>query len=249
MSNAPISGETVLKGIFSGPICGLRLSSPSKSGFTNERGEFEYRRGEAVTFFIGGIVLGTAAGAPRVNLAQLVNSVDGKIDRLHGPTITNLARLVQSLDRQGNIETGVTIAPATHDLLGPMFVNWALSEADFATDPAICGIFEKLNAAPGVFTANQPRSLRSGAAARNELRRNIRGIIKATEVRIPMRDGSYVCADIFRPADNGEYPIIMSKGFYGKKFPSRMHLQRSGSRGQGSAGRSLFLGQPRWTAI
>ncbi len=218
MSNALFSSETVLTGIFSGPICGLKYASPSRSGFTNERGEFQYSAGEGVTFFLGGIVLGTAAGAPRANLAGLVNSVDGRIDRLHVPAITNLARLVQSLDSHGNIESGVAIAPAIHHLLGPMFVNWALSETDFAADPTVCKIFDTLNAAPGVFTANQPRRLRNGAAARNELRRNIRGIIKQTEVRIPMRDGSYVCADIFRPADEGHYPVIMSKGFYGKSF-------------------------------
>ena len=40
MSIAPIFGETVLTGIFSGPICGLKYASPSRSGFTNERGEF-----------------------------------------------------------------------------------------------------------------------------------------------------------------------------------------------------------------
>jgi predicted acyl esterase len=220
MDNAQtVSGsDNVLTGIFTGPICGLKYSSPSQSNFTNERGEFAYCAGEAVTFFVGEIVLGTAAGAPRINLAQLVNSVDGKIDRLHVSAVTNLARLVQSLDTQGNIETGVTIDPAVHDLLGPMFVNWALNEADFTADPAICGIFDKLNAAPGIFSSNTPRQLRSGPAARNELRRNIRGIVKHTEVRIPMRDGSYVCADIFRPSDDGHYPIIMSKGFYGKSF-------------------------------
>ena len=220
MNNAQaVNGsDNVLTGIFTGPICGLRYSSPSQSDFTNQRGEFAYRVGEAVTFSVGGIVLGTVVGAPRINLAQLVDSVDGKIDRLHVPAVTNLARLVQSLDKQGAIETGVTIDPAVHDLLGPMFVNWALSESDFAADPTICGIFETLNAAADAFTANHPRTLRSGAAARNELRRNIRGIIKATEVRIPMRDGSYVCADIFRPTEDGNYPIIMSKGFYGKSF-------------------------------
>ena len=157
MSYAPIARETVLTGIFSGPICGLKYASPSQSGFTNERGEFEYRAGEAVTFFIGGIVLGAAAGAPRINLAHLVNSVDGKIDRLHVPAITNLARLVQSLDQDGNIETGVTIAPAVHDLIGPKFIDYNQSEADFAAAPAICGILEVLNAAPGVFTAIRPR--------------------------------------------------------------------------------------------
>ena len=210
--------EQILTGVFAGPICGIKYSSPSCSGMTNERGEFEYRAGEALAFFVGGLVLGSAPGASSVNIAHLVNGVAGKIDKLHDRVVTNLARLVQSLDRDGHIETGVTIAPAVHDLLGPMVLNFNQSEADFAKDPAVCAIFDALNAAPDIFTANQPRQIRSGAAARNELRRNIRGIIKTSEVRIPLRDGSYVCADVFRPAGGGHYPIIMSKGFYGKSF-------------------------------
>ena len=212
------AGENIATGILAGPICGLKYRSPSQSGFTGDRGEFEYRAGEAVTFFVGGLVLGAAAGAPRINLAQLVNRVDGKIDRLHDPVVTNLARLVLSLGSDGDLEAGVAIAPAAHDLIGPMFLDYNQSEADFAAAPAVCGLFDRLNAAPDIFTANRPRALLSAAAARNELRRNIRGISKRTEVRIPLRDGSYVCADVFRPAEAGQYPIIMSKGFYGKSF-------------------------------
>ena len=208
----------VLIGILAGPICGLKYRSPTMTGFTNERGEFAYRKSEAVSFLVGGLVIGSVPGAARVNLAQLVRRVAGKIDKLHDPAATNLARLVQALDRDGDIETGVTIAPIVHDLFGPGFINFSQPEADFAADPAVIGLLEKLNSAPGAFTANKPRKLRNPAAARNELRRNIRGIIKLTDVRIPLRDGSYVCADIFRPAGDSQYPVIMSLGFYGKSF-------------------------------
>src|SRR5258708_12729149 len=88
----------------------------------------------------------------------------------------------------------------------------------FASDPMVTELLRKLNATPEVFTANKPRALRNAAAARNELRRNIRGIIKTTDVKIPLRDGSYVCADVFRPADDDQYPVVMSQGFYGKSF-------------------------------
>ncbi|MEY2926399.1 MAG: hypothetical protein RL367_876 [Pseudomonadota bacterium] len=174
--------------------------------------------GETVTFLVGGLVLGTVTGGPRVNLAQLAARVGGRIDKLHDPVATNLARLVQSLDRQGRIEGGVSIAPVLHALVGPVPIMFGQPEAGFAADPAVVALLEKLNATPGVFIANTPRTLRDGASARNELRRNIRGIIKQTDVRVPLRDGSYVCADVFRPADSGTYPVIMAKGFYGKAF-------------------------------
>ncbi len=221
-------GETggVATGIFAGPICGLRYQTPTQTGVTNERGEFRYVAGEAVTFLVGRLTLGTAPGAARVNLAELVNRVAGKIDRLHDPLITNLARLMQSLDQEGSREGGVRIAPVVHDLVGPLVLNFNQPEdnaagaagGSFASDPAVMRLFDTLNATPGVFTANTPRRLRGAQAARNELRRNIRGIIKATDVKIPLRDGSYVYGDVFRPAGDGQYPVVMNKGFYGKSF-------------------------------
>lgn len=218
-------------GIFAGPIAGLKYQTPTRTGFTNPGGEFSYRRGEAVTFLVGGLVFGTVEGAPEVNLAQLVNRVAGNIDKLHDPLVTNLARLVQTLDHDGSGEAGVTIAPAVHDLVGPMVLNFNQHDGDapvaeaaagvgggFANDPMVRALLDKLNAAAGVFGARVPRRLRSAAAARNELRRNIRGIVKMSDVKVPLRDGSFVYADVFRPAQAGRHPVVMAKGFYGKAF-------------------------------
>ncbi len=44
-------------------------------------------------------------------------------------------------------------------------------------------------------------------------------IIAQKNVRIPMRDGSYVVADIFRPDAVGRFPVIMSMGPYPKDIP------------------------------
>ena len=233
MNPEKMSAETTGRatGHVAGPICGLKYQTPTRSGLTGPRGEFQYEAGEAVTFLVGGLVLGTVEGAPRVTLAQLVNRVAGKIEKLHDPIVTNLARLVQTLDQDGRVEAGVTIAPIVHDLVAPMVLNFAQSDVEaphgvdtppgagvFASDPLVKGLLARLNETPGVFTANTPRRLRSAAAARNELRRNIRGIVKMTDVEVPLRDGSFVYADVFRPAQDGQYPVVMAKGFYGKAF-------------------------------
>ncbi len=210
--------DEILVGHLAGPIFGLKYRSPTRSGLTGERGEFVYRAGESVAFLVGGLVLGVVRAAPRVNLAQLVNRTAGSLDKLHDPGVTNLARLIQALDRDGDPANGVAIAPVVHELVGSGFINFTQPEADFVADPAVVALLAMLNAAPGVFNANQPRELRNAAAARNELRRNIRGIVKMTDVRIPLRDGAYVFADVFRPADEGRHPVVMSKGFYGKAF-------------------------------
>ncbi|RFA18834.1 CocE/NonD family hydrolase [Subtercola boreus] len=241
-----LHSTTLQTGVVAGPIAGLKYATPTRSGLTNERGEYCYLPHESVVFSVGGIVLGSVPGSPRVTLAQLVDRNDGKLDRLHDPMVTNLARFVQTLDDDGDYENGTRIAPAVHDLIGPAVLNFNQAATDaadlregdnhsgggtaamvafstdqtisFATDPTVLAVLETLNAADGVFTANTPRKLRNGAAARNELRRNIRGILKLTDVRIPTRDGSYVCADVFLPDDGLQHPVIMNQGFYGKGF-------------------------------
>jgi predicted acyl esterase len=227
MSNSRVPAQSpVLTGVFAGPIAGLKYQTPTLSGVTNDSGAFQYRADEAITFLVGGIVLGATEAAPRLNLAQLANRVDGKVDRLLDPSVTNLARFVHTLNQAGSIESGVTIAPVVHELIGSAPINFSppvmpmgqSGAGDFANDPVLRQILETLNATPGVFTDKTPRTLCDAATSRNELRRNIRGIIKMTDVRIPLRDGSYVCADVFRPAAAGRYPIVMSKGFYGKSF-------------------------------
>jgi uncharacterized protein len=205
-------------GRFAGPIAGLAFHSASGRGLTNARGEFIYVDGEAVTFSIGHLVLGSTRGAAWVNLSNLANRVAGNIDRLHDPAITNLARLVFSLGKSQDLDGSVELKKETHDLVSPAFINFNLPEAAFGNDANVVALLEKLNASGQAFTDVSPRGLMDGATARNELRRNIRGIIKHTNVRIPTRDGSYVCADVFRPAADGPHPVVMSKGFYGKAF-------------------------------
>ena len=259
-------------GVVAGPIRGLKYETPTHSGITDEHGQFKYRPGDAVTFLIGQLVLGSVTGASRVNLAQLVPRADGKIDRLHDPIVTNLARLVQTLDQDGSVENGVTIAPVVHDLVALAALNFNQADADaaesaaastaggsdsrhmvsfagdqtvvFAADPMVTGLLEQLNATPGIFTASTPRALRSAAAARNELRRNIRGIVKMTDVEIPLRDGSYVCADVFRPADDGQYPVVMNKGFYGKSFDHGVVVDDKDARAKEELEDRYFSGNP-----
>ena len=36
-------------GVFAGPVIDLKFQTPSRTGITNQRGEFEYGKGEAVT--------------------------------------------------------------------------------------------------------------------------------------------------------------------------------------------------------
>src|SRR3990170_6856762 len=71
----PQSGAT-RTGVFAGPIIGLKYQTPTLSGVTNEKGQFQCRDGEVVVFSVGGIVLGNSpCSSERVTLAHLIPRV------------------------------------------------------------------------------------------------------------------------------------------------------------------------------
>jgi uncharacterized protein len=216
-----------LTGVFAGPIAGLKYQTPSGSGLTNQRGEFHYCKGERVTFLVGSTSIGSAVGAPRVNLAQLVGRVDGNVQKLLDPGLTNIARFICTLDKNGDLDGGIEIASEVHEILDGRTINFRHDVVfagpvpdqirDFQEDPDIGRLFEDL-ARRGAFSDRTPRRLSSAAAARNEVRRHILGILRFRDVRIPLRNGSYVYADVFRPAKEGRFPVVMNCGVYGRAF-------------------------------
>jgi putative CocE/NonD family hydrolase len=89
-------------------------------------------------------------------------------------------------------------------------INFDQDEDTFTADSSVTALFEDLNL-----------TLRTPAQARNHLRRTLYGIRETTDVKVPMRDGSYILADIFRPIDLGDpdkYPVVADLGGYGKMF-------------------------------
>jgi putative CocE/NonD family hydrolase len=219
--------STLQTGIFSGPVAGLRYQTPTLSGLTNDKGEFHYQNGERIAFLVGNTSIGSAMGAPRINLAEIVSRVDGNIHKLLDAGLTNIARLLCSLDRSGNLDGGITIDPAVHDVVGKHRINFRhdISFAglaldlvlEFEQDPLIATLLAELSVA-GVFTDRTPRQLCHAATARNEVRRHILGIQRFKDVKIPLQNGLFVYADVFRPAKEGKFPVIMNCGPYGRAF-------------------------------
>jgi uncharacterized protein len=214
-------------GILSGPIAGLRYQTPSVSGLTDVKGQFQYRPGERVAFLVGSTAIGSAVGAPRINLAEIVSRVDGNLHKLLDAGLTNIARFLCSLDSEGNLNGGISIAPLVHDIIGKRRINFRhdISFAgfdrdltrEFEQDPLIATLLEELSAA-GAFTERTPRRLCTAATARNEVRRHILGIQRFKDVKVPLQNGLYVVADVFRPAKEGQFPVIMNCGPYGRAF-------------------------------
>ncbi len=218
----------IRQGRFAGPVAGLRFETPTCAGVTDSGGTFEFRDGEVVTFSVGAVVVGAARGKERLTVADIVARVDGRLDKLADPGLTNIARFLQTLDAGGNPDDGITLTPEIHQLVGdrPIDFRYRLMSlpggpADpvqaFTEDPVVAELLADLNQ-KNVFTDSGPRRLRSAAAARNELRRNILGIRRFRDVKIPLRNGSFVYADVYRPDRAEPVPVVMNCGVYGRAF-------------------------------
>ena len=192
---------------------GLTYRTAAGTGSTNATGEFPLPAQGDVTFGVGDVVLGSvspgATPPARFTPAHLVADVGGDVRKIGNQRVTNIARFVQSLDQDGNVDNGVTISRQASDLVSRRkAIDFDRTEAAFAADPAIVALFAELK-----------MPLRTGPQARNHLRRTLLGIRKLSNVRIPTRDSQVqLLADLFLPIEPGKYPVVLTATKYGKTF-------------------------------
>lgn len=242
------------EGTFAGPVCGLRFDTPTCSGVTDHTGTFQFRDGEVVTFSVGDVVVGVARGAQRLTIADIVARVDGNIAKVADPGLTNIARFLLTLDDDGNPDNGITLTPQVHELVGdrridfryqPMSLPGAPADPaqSFTDDPVIVQLLEELNQARA-FTDATPRTLTSAVAARNEVRRHILGIRRYRDVKIALRNGSFVYADVFRPDSQDPVPVVMNCGVYGRAFVHHSVCSEQDAEHHEVMEERYFLGNP-----
>ncbi len=118
------------------PTTGMFVDSPVSgagwqtsgglSGVTNDAGEFMYVPGENVTFSVGGIVLGSAPGAPIISAVELTGS--------NNPTdqaAVNLFVFLQSIDADQDPSNGITISSSTQAAAAGLTLDF--TDPDFST--------------------------------------------------------------------------------------------------------------------
>lgn len=122
------SEPEVQRGIFTdSAVAGIRYqTAPSgQSGSTTELGEYEFVEGDSVTFSIGGITLPEVPASGRVTPADMDGGTPNQV--------TNILRLLQSLDDDGNPDNGITIDGEIHGLLADAQLNLGLPQSEFET--------------------------------------------------------------------------------------------------------------------
>ncbi|MCW5631173.1 MAG: hypothetical protein KIT47_20040 [Rhodoferax sp.] len=124
----------IQSGVFvDAPVQGLAYRSGATTGFTDALGTFRYETGQPVTFTLGSVVIGTiAAGKATVFPTDLV---PGAIDETDA-TVSNMVRLLQTLDDDGDPSNGILITSVVRDSLTTP-LDFAQSKVDFAADPVV----------------------------------------------------------------------------------------------------------------
>ncbi|GLR69442.1 PKD domain-containing protein [Agaribacter marinus] len=108
---------------------GLTYSTESRVGITGADGEFHYLAGETVVFGLGNLEF------PGVTAAQIITplTLAGQEDINH-PFVTNMARLLQTLDQDCDASNGITIGGEVLLATADMQINF--EDANFDTNVA-----------------------------------------------------------------------------------------------------------------
>ncbi len=111
-------------------VDGIRFETATQSGTTDENGTFRYMPGETVAFYIGDILLGSAAGAATLTPVDLVSGAADETNE----QVTNILRFLQALDSDADASSGIQISSAVSTAMTGQALNFAQAMMDFETD-------------------------------------------------------------------------------------------------------------------
>ena len=144
-------------------LIGVDYEGPTYSGVTDENGHFDYLEGEIVTFSIGDLAIGSSTGKDYVTPLDLVPGATDVTD----PTVTNICKLLQVLDEDGDLSNGIHITDAIKDIVSDADLDFDADTDEFENDPDVQGLLDDLNDAD-VFTGGD-RDLPTDQEAQDHL--------------------------------------------------------------------------------
>jgi hypothetical protein len=151
------------------PVEGLEYTIGALSGITDNAGRFEYVQGADVTFKVGGIVLGTATVAPVMTPVELVPNGIGVTD----PTVTNIARFLQTIDDDAIPTNGITITDPVRAAAAGRSINFDQPTISFEDDVDVQNAVNALTQA----TTSGQRALLDALTAQQNLTTAIEGLL------------------------------------------------------------------------
>jgi hypothetical protein len=158
-------------------VNGLAFETPTQSGTTGDNGQFWYIPEEPIAFSVGSVDLGDALGDRRVSPVDLFEGSDMDDDR-----VLNVARLLQSLDADGNPGQGAIniTEPVIACLESALGTIDSVPPVDFTNDTAVGALIDAtVEACAGevalaaVSKEDAWENLNSGQKAGNLMKKNI----------------------------------------------------------------------------
>lgn len=134
-SDSENSDTTTLSGRFvDSAVANINYKTETLSGVTDSDGKFEYIEGEVVTFSIGGITFPAVTAIGTVTPLTLagVSSTDND-------AVINIARLLQSLDSDGDSSNGITISDDVKNAAKGN-IDFNVTVAEFETNAEVLSI-------------------------------------------------------------------------------------------------------------
>jgi hypothetical protein len=114
-------------------VVNIGYRTDSLEGMTGADGSFQYLEGETLEFFIGDLVFPSVRARATVTPLELAGTGDASHQM-----VINIARLLQSLDVDGNPANGITIG--TQAASAATQIDFDQSVAAFAQDPAVTNL-------------------------------------------------------------------------------------------------------------
>jgi len=128
------SPSLVETGVFiDSAVGGLSYETPTQSGTTSASGEFSYAEGEEVVFSIGDIELPSVAAQEVITPLTVFNTIS-----VTDTEVSNLSRLLQSLDLDGDPSNGIEISDAA--VASATGVSIDFSDSDFSSNTSVTNL-------------------------------------------------------------------------------------------------------------
>jgi len=126
-------------GQFAGPVHGMSYSTSTHSGIIGLEGGFAFFPGETVFLWIGEVYLGSAPAEQRISPLDVLPTQDAS-----DPTVIALARLLLSLDGDGESNGAIEITEASADMLQTAMATLGMEALDFANAEAMDALASSL---------------------------------------------------------------------------------------------------------
>ncbi len=117
-------------------VVNIEYETETQKGVTNDRGEFKFNRGEdieTISFSIGELKLPTVPTNTVITTLDLAKTTDTS-----DPTVVNINRLLQSLDKDSNPSNGIEITEQAKLIARQL--DFSMSVTDFAVDADVINL-------------------------------------------------------------------------------------------------------------